>query len=323
MADGLRRSRMKRALVLLASMGAAAACGGASEKPSATPTKAAAPAKEEGKVTNENGIGTYVSIPWGFSTSSYWLEGPEGLVAIDTQFLPSATEEMIAKAEAMTKKKFVLAIVLHANPDKFNGTATFQKRGVKVVTSQQVKAVLPGIHEKRVRAFYDRYKPDYPRDLPQPEVFGDKTTDLVAGGVKLRLHVMGPGCSEAHVVVERVDDKALFVGDLVANKNHSWLEIGKTDEWLKRIDEMRRLSPSKIHPGRGAAGPASLLDDEEAYLKKVIAIVGAEKPTLPGKDEAIERAEKAIIDAFPSYGFPVFLKIGLPAEWERQAKAGK
>ena len=268
-------------------------------------------------------IGTYVSSPWGFTTSSYWIEGPEGLVAIDTQFLPSAAEEMIAKAERLTKKKFVLAIVLHANPDKFNGTATFQKHGVKVVTSQQVKAVMPEIHEKRLRAFYDRYKPDYPKDLPQPDVFGDKTTELTAGGVKLKLHVMGAGCSEAHVVVEKVDDKSLFVGDLVANKNHSWLEIGKTDEWLKRIDEMKKLGPSKVHPGRGAVGPASLLDDEEAYLKKVMAIVAAEKPTLPLKDEAVERAEKAIIDAFPGYGFPIFLKIGLPAEWERQAKGAK
>jgi glyoxylase-like metal-dependent hydrolase (beta-lactamase superfamily II) len=305
---------------LLACLALVVACGPSQTSPPPQTKAAAQNQQGTGTISRANGIGTYVSIPWGFTTSSYWIEGPEGLVAIDTQFLPSATEEMIAKAEAMTKKKFVLAIVLHANPDKFNGTATFQKRGVKVVTSQQVKAKIPEIHEKRIRAFYDRYKPDYPKDLPQPEVFGDKSTDLVAAGVKLRLHVMGPGCSEAHVVVERIDDKALFVGDLVANKNHSWLEIGKTDEWLKRIDEMRRLAPQTIHPGRGASGPASLLDDEETYLKKVIEIVAAEKPSLPVNDEAVERAEKKIISAYPDHGFPVFLKIGLPAEFERQAR---
>src|SRR3954454_20682508 len=67
-------------------------------------------------------VGTYVSSPWGFSTSSYWIEGPTGLVVIDTQFLPSAAEEMLAWAEQTTGKKVVLAIVLHPNPDKFNGT---------------------------------------------------------------------------------------------------------------------------------------------------------------------------------------------------------
>lgn len=297
--------------------------------PSTSSAKAAAAAADEehGTFTRDGTIGTYVSIPWGFSTNAYVIEGPTGLVAIDTEFLPSAAEEMIRMAEAATKKKFVLAVVLHANPDKFNGTSVFQQHGVRVVTAAQVKAVMPAVHEKRVRAFYDRYKPDYPSKLPEPEVFGDKTTELEAGGVKLRLHVLGAGCSEAHVVAEHTPAGAkapvVFVGDLIASKSHSWLEIGKTDEWLKRVDELRAMKPSRVYPGRGPGSAASLLDDEDAYLRKVIAIVAAEKPTLPVRDDALERAEKAIVAAYPGHDYPVFLKIGLPAEWERQARAKK
>ena len=101
-------------------------------------------------------VGRYTSIPWGFSTASYWIEGPEGVVLIDTQFLPSAAEEALTIAEQVTGKKVVMAVVLHANPDKFNGTAVYQARGIDVVTSAQVLALIPGIHEKRTRAFYDR-----------------------------------------------------------------------------------------------------------------------------------------------------------------------
>lgn len=280
-----------------------------------------APTKPEGVVTRDGSVGTYVSIPWGFSTSSYWLEGPEGLVAIDTQFLPSAAEDMIAKAEALTGKKFVLAIVLHANPDKFNGTATFQRHGVRVVSSAQVNAVIPEVHEKRLRAFFDRYTPDYPTELPKPESLGSESTELSAAGLKLRVHVLGPGCSEAHIAVEH--EGHLFVGDLVANKNHSWLEIGKTAAWLKRLDELQKLQPKRVHPGRGASGPASLLDDEASYLRRVIDLVGREHPSMPVREDALARIEKAIVTAYPDYGFPVFLKIGLPAEWERQARAAQ
>jgi len=312
------------------------ACGGESVEARAKALKAAikppaaraatpSPPEEHGTVARDGDVGTYVSIPWGFSTTSYWLEGPEGLVAIDTQFLPSAAEEMIAAAEAATKKKFVLAIVLHANPDKFNGTATFQKHGVKVVTSAQVKAALPGIHEKRTRSFYDRYQPDYPSELPQPESFGDKTTEIHAAGLTLKLHVMGAGCSEAHVVVEHraAGGGDLFVGDLVANKAHSWLEIGKTDEWTKRIAEMKKLKPARVYPGRGLPGAASLLDDEAAYLDKVVSLVALEKPTMPAHEGALDRIEAALVATYPSHEFPVFLKIGLPAEWERQARAAR
>ena len=307
---------------LIVGMGLAACGGGAGSvtpAPKANASTTAQEPEEHGTFTRSGKVGTYVSIPWGFSTSSYVLEGPEGLIAIDTQFLPSATEEMIAMAEAATKKKFVLAVVLHANPDKFNGTATFQKRGVKVVTSAQVKALVPSIHEKRMRSFYERYKPDYPSVLPAPESFGDKTTELRAGGLTLKVHVMGAGCSESHVVVEH--EGGLFVGDLVANKAHSWLEIGKTDEWLKRVDEMKKLKPTRVYPGRGATGDAHLLDEEDAYLKKVITVMAAEKPTMPVREDALDRVEKSLVAAYPGYDFAVFLKIGLPAEWERQARA--
>ncbi len=304
---------MQSALAALALMFATTSCAARDHAPTAT----AEHASLRGEASKDGAVGTYVSSPWGFSTSSYWLEGPKGLVAIDTQFLPSAAEEMIAEGERLTGKKFVLAIVLHANPDKFNGTSVFQKHGVRVVTSAQVKAVMPEIHAKRVDAFYERYRPDYPRALPEPEVFGDKTTRLEAAGLELRLHVLGAGCSEAHVVVEHGGD--VYVGDLVANQHHSWLEIGKTDQWLERLEEIRRLRPSRVFPGRGKPGTARLLDDEETYLKKVIAVVASERPTLPIPETSLERAKRAIVEAFPGYGFPVFLEIGLPAEWERQA----
>ncbi len=258
------------------------------------------------------------SNAWGFSTQSYWIEGPAGLVAIDTQFLPSEAERMITTAEKSTGKKFALAIVLHANPDKFNGTATFQRHGIKVVTSKQVKDLLPSVHEKRTRAFYDRYAPDYPKELPAPDVFGDKDTTIEAAGLKLNLHVMGAGCSESHVVVEW--EKHAFVGDLVGNRVHSWLEIGKTDEWLLRLAEIGKLAPTVVHPGRGKTGGPELLVNERAYLEKVISIVAGEGPTTPVDEAKLGRAKEKIVAAYPGYGFPVFLEIGLPAEWERQAR---
>ncbi len=272
-------------------------------------------------------VGTYVSSTWGFSTRSYWIEGQSGLVLIDTQFLPSATQEAVAWAERATGKKVVLAVVLHANPDKFNGTGFLKGRGVRVVTSAQVRALIPAVHEKRLRAFYERYQPDYPKQATLPDSFGDKTTEISAAGITLKLHVLGAGCSEAHVVAEF--DDHLFVGDLVASGSHSWLEIGRTDEWRRRLQELRALEPSFIHPGRGPEGDARLLDQQDAYLKAVQDLVAAERARVPpgllsdkALDEALERVKRQLTERFLGYRFEVFLNIGLPAEWRRQA-AGK
>jgi glyoxylase-like metal-dependent hydrolase (beta-lactamase superfamily II) len=264
-------------------------------------------------------IGQYVSSAWTFATSSFWISGPAGLVLVDTQFLPSGALEAAALAEQATGQRLVTAFVLHANPDKFNGTSALQRRGAQVLTSRQVLAAMPAIHEKRVAAFYERYKPDYPLEMPTPAAFGAATTQLRAAGLPLTAHVLGPGCSDAHVVLQFEDQ--LFVGDLVANGAHSWLEIGRTDAWLQRIAELEALRPRFVHPGRGPSGGPELLTRQRVYLEQVIALVAAEQPSGPPDKAALARVRAALELRYPGHRFPVFLEIGLPAEWRRQAGA--
>ena len=262
-------------------------------------------------------VGQYVSSGWTFATSSFWISGPEGLVLVDTQFLPSAGLEAAALAEQATGQRVVTAFVLHANPDKFNGTTALQGRGVEVLTAQPVLDAMPAIHAKRVAAFYDRYKPDYPLEMPRPAVFGAATTQLQRAGLPLTAHVLGPGCSEAHVVLQLEDQ--VFVGDLVANGAHSWLEIGRTDAWLQRIAELEAMRPRFVHPGRGPSGGPELLTQQRAYLEEVIALVAAERPAGPPRKDALARVRAELERRHPTFRFPVFLEIGLPAEWRRQA----
>lgn len=297
--------------------------GCAATEPPLTPASLGAPdTKTEGtyfKDKTDPAVSVYVSKEWGFSTSSYFIEGPTGLVMVDMQFLPSAAEEAIKLAEAATGKKVVLGIALHANPDKFNGAVNVRAHGGKAVTSSQVLALIPHIHEIRHRAFYGRYKPDYPDQMPVLESLGDKDTSLQIAGLSLGIHIMGAGCSEAHIALTWKNH--LFVGDLVANGFHSWLEIGKTDEWLKRLMELRALGSTRVHPGRGPSGDASLIAQEESYLRSVIDLVAAENPVKIEDDPGVARAIDKIEKRYPKLGAPVFLRIGIPAEWERQAKS--
>lgn len=326
-----RRTLALAAFTLLCAC--AARPGTAVETPTAadpTPT-AAPPAATAGtwsRIPAAPRVGRYVSTPWSFSTVSYWLEGEDGVVLVDTQFLPSAADELVAIAERETGKPVVTAIVLHANPDKFNGTATLQARGIEVLTSAQVLAKIPEIHAKRLAAFGERYAPDYPTVLPQPASFGDATVTLERAGLRLRLHVLGPGCSAAHVAL--VWEGHLFVGDLVANGVHSWMELGLGDEWLVRMDELAALQPTHVHPGRGESGGPELLAAQAEYLRGVHALVASEHarvtagghtPSEAEVEEALARVRAAIEREHPGYGFAVFLKIGLPAEWRRVASA--
>ncbi|MEZ4467342.1 MAG: hypothetical protein R3F43_23570 [bacterium] len=212
--------------------------------------------------------------------------------------------------------------MLHPNPDKFNGTATFQAHGVKVVTSAQVAALIPAIHTQRHGRFYADHQPDYPNETPTPEVFGDATMPLSAGGVTVTAHVLdGPGCSRAHVVV--TFDGHAFVGDLVASQHHGWLEIGETRAWQARLEEIAAWKPRFVHPGRGKSGSAALLAEMAAYLQEAIDRVKAARATEPDGKAAMARAIQAMEAAHPTYGYRYFLQIGVPAEWRRQEAGGQ
>jgi glyoxylase-like metal-dependent hydrolase (beta-lactamase superfamily II) len=266
-------------------------------------------------------VGQYISDGRTFATSSFWIEGPSGLVLIDTQFLPSRCKEAVALAEKQTGKKVKLAIVLHPNPDKFNGTGWLQRRGIRVISSKQVIDQIPAVHKLRVSWFYEDYKPDYPKKLSLPRSFGSQTQELRSSGLKLKLHVLGAGCSEAHVVVEWQGH--IFVGDLVARGSHSWLEIGKTDEWLKRLEELKALKPKYVHPGRGESGGVELLEAQTTYLNQVIELVAQEKPVGEPDKARIESIKQKIMAIYPHYRFDYFLTLGLPAEWSRQAQKNR
>jgi len=264
-------------------------------------------------------IGEYISSQWSFHTASYWIEGPDGLILIDAQFLPTHVLKILNRAQRVTGKKVKLAIVLGSSPDRFNGTEHLQSLGIPVVTSEQIRALIPAVHQKWAPVFFEKYSAGrYPRDLLRiPDAFGNSTQELSAAGITVKAHVLGAGASGAHVVVEW--EKHLFVGDLVTNGAHGWFEGGRSDEWLERLDELRALNPKWIHPGYGMTGGLELLDHETEYVNTVVSAVAAEKPRGRAPADALARITDTVTHRYPAHINGQFLNMFLTAEWARQA----
>ena len=67
-------------------------------------------------------VSRYTSPANSFSTNSYWIEAAQSTLLIDVQFLPAEAIEAQQMAERASLLKFKHALILHPNPDKFNGT---------------------------------------------------------------------------------------------------------------------------------------------------------------------------------------------------------
>jgi Metallo-beta-lactamase superfamily len=211
--------------------------------------------------------------------------------------------------------------VLHPNPDKFNGTAALQARGVQVWTSAPVAAAIPAVHVIRTGWFAEDYQPDYPKAAAEPLSFGGQTTRVAWADLPMTLHVMGPGCSAAHVVAQVGD--AVFVGDLVNPENHAWLELGTIDAWLARLDEIKALNPSRVFPGRGKPGGLEIVDQQAAYLRFVQQVVREAEPT--GSLGWVRKLllQRRIEAAYPQLGYPIFMRDGLAAVWAQEASKAR
>lgn len=250
-------------------------------------------------------VGVYTSGGRGFRTNSFWIAGPEGTVLIDTQFTPSEALRAKAAAERATGQPVTHALVLHANPDKFNGTPALQSVGVEVLTAASVADAIPAVDAVRRRWFQARYAPDYPNEVPSPTQFSDETRSLELAGVALHVHVLGSGVSSSQLIVEY--EGHFFVGDLLANGHHAWMELGDLDNWRARLDEIESMAPRWLHPGRGASGGVELLDRQREYFRRVESIVRRNSDASPATLQANVEA------AFVDFEHPVFLRIGLPA----------
>ncbi len=262
--------------------------------------------------------GMYTSVPWGFSTNSFWVSGKQGAILFDTQFLPSATKAMVAQIETCTGKPPLAALVLHANPDKFNGTQWLRSQGVEVLSSQQVVDVIPEVDALRRRWLEKRYAPDYPDKLVMPAVFGDASRLFQRGDIALNIYVLGASVSAAHVVADWRGH--IFAGDLVANGHHAWLEKGNIDEWIADLKFLQGLRPVKIYPGRGQPGGAELLQQQIDYLQFVRAAVLRRKPHAEIDDATLAQLYAEITQHYSGYQNEYFLQLGLPALWSRLAR---
>lgn len=265
---------------------------------------------------NDYQIGQYISPAKGYSSNSYWIEGPDGVVLIDTQFLPSAALEAVSIAESVSGKPVVMAIVLDANPDRFNGVQVLSQRGIPVVSAKPVIEQISEAHNKTWPIFHPRLSPDYPDQLVLPEAAWTETTDFSAAGLKFRAYVIRQGVSKSHLLIEL--DGHLFTGNLVVNKYHPW-PGGHSRLWLMRLDEIaRHIAPRVIHPGRGYPMQAEvLLKQQGQYLKDLQQAVA--KVYTGGEISELDQQDitQAMIKAYPQYGHERFLRYLVPAEWQQ------
>ncbi|MBK7963555.1 MAG: MBL fold metallo-hydrolase [Bdellovibrionales bacterium] len=242
---------------------------------------------------NSNPVGRIIEFksgPEGFDTRTFFYEGSQEVVAFDAQFTPELARQSIQHLRTFTKKPISWLVITHPNPDKFNGASVFKKEeGTKIISSQATADAIPGVHAYKKYYFVNMAKmftsENYPEPVSVDEVFKEQLTITLHGGEKIELKEFNrPGVSSNQTVALIPKRKALFVGDLIHDQAHAWLEGGivqgkpapQMASWISLLQDLQNdFSPgTKVFGGRGQT--TTLLAGAEAqiaYLKKAKVLV--------------------------------------------------
>ena len=98
----------------------------------------------------------------------------------------------------------------------------------------------------------------------------DREHVLDLGGVRARLHVVGPTHTRGDTVVFVEGDGVLFAGDVVMNR--SFLGANQNSSmkaWLAAFDLIASMKPSTIVPAHGEIGPGAILATQRTIVQGI------------------------------------------------------
>jgi glyoxylase-like metal-dependent hydrolase (beta-lactamase superfamily II) len=207
----------------------------------------------------------------GIFANAYAIETEKSLIVVDATLTVSEARAFGQELSAI-QKPIAAVLITHAHPDHLAGLSVWlTNQATPIYATASVDSLLREIEEPKRAQWHPVFKDDWVPKWTFPNRLVQDGEALSLDGLLLRVQDLGPGgdCDANSVWILEGESPALFVGDLVFNKMHSYLADGHTTEWLRNIERVRSLaSPGAIlYPGHGDPGNADLLDAQADYLK--------------------------------------------------------
>jgi cyclase len=197
------------------------------------------------------------------------IEGPDGLMAIDTLGPPIHAKAFKAAAEAATTKRFGRVINTHHHRDHTNGNCFFTP--VEIVSSPYTRqaTIDDGIPARP----YDT-RPQWQAGMGELTL-APPTTTLSAGAtyrygpITVEVIPVYPAHTFGDLMVYLPEQRILFAGDVafyyVTPAGHN----AHITRWIDAIDRIGRMDAEVIVPGHGPIGTKAELTEMRAYLELI------------------------------------------------------
>ena len=232
---------------------------------------------------------TYAGSDAGLGANSHLLIGEREVMLVDTQFLISEAENVVAAIKS-TGKRLTTIFVTHEHPDHHFGTRTIKSAfpDARVLARP---ATVDAI-EKTANAKMEQWRPVYGADIPTayecPEAVA--STTLSFEGRLIDLIELGAGESDTGTALHLKEEKLLLSADFVYNDVFAWIVANHPDRWGSILDRLDALGDVEtVLPGHGPSGGRALIRSMAEYLKTFAGVVAASADAGAAKAELKRR----------------------------------
>jgi len=209
-----------------------------------------------------------------------WIIFEDYVLVVDANF-PAGAKLIISKIRALTDKPIRFAFDTHHHGDHAYGNQIFvDNGGVPVAHTGVVEEMkkyetgyygnTPGRWEAAMKERADLKG----TKLKPPSVLFSK--DLVFDDGKHRVELLHLGVAHTHgdAVAWLPKERILFTGDMCVNGPYNFVGDGDVGQWIRTLDEARKLDAKIVCTGHGSRSIATVLEDQQAFFTALRQQVG-------------------------------------------------
>lgn len=252
-------------------------------------------------------IHCYTSNEPMLKVNAFIVEAANELVIIDTTLTMSDSKAL--KQKALEIKKPIAGIILtHGHPDHVAGTYNLApENNIPVYALPSVKKLMKDTEEAKHKQWSALFGAEwipkwiYPNEL----VNGGDTVKI--GSTSFTVIDIGAGgdCDANSIWLMEDENKAAFIGDLVYNNNHTYMNDGSILRWLANLEALSPVLKSykTLFPGHGApSGFSAIAAQREYFLTYCSNILKTTKGSGVFNDDTRKTFEQLMFAAYPGYG---------------------
>ncbi len=227
----------------------------------------------------------------GYRMNLGFVVGSEAVAVIDTGYGDPMAKAMLAQIAKVTDRPVRYAINTNSQPHRVLGNAVLRAAGAEIIAGAPAVPRIAGQGAEMAAAAEAvlGLEPGGITPPGQPERPIDATTELVLGGVTLRVIPVGTAHTEGSLVVEVVEDRLVFAGDvLYGGRLLAVLPVSRTDGWITAFEGLKAFGEARFVPGHGEVGALAEFEQPTyAYLRTLKAHMDEAVEAGTGLQEAI------------------------------------